>query len=194
VSTKRRYELKARAEKAAETRLRITEATVELHREVGPARTTVAEIARRAGVQRLTVYNHFPDERMLLGACSGHWLAQNPPPDLGPLLAVEDPARRLRDVLGALYAWYRETEPMSEKIVRDVEVMPALAEVVGLEQRDAALVGALSRGLGRSKRVRAMLSLAIGFHTWQRLARAGLSDAEAAGVMAQACAPISSPS
>ena len=41
----RKYELKARAEKQAETRRRIVEATLGLHQEVGPARTTVAEIA-----------------------------------------------------------------------------------------------------------------------------------------------------
>ena len=64
-SESRKYELKARAEKQADTRRRIVEATSELHEEVGPARTTVAEIARRAGVQRLTVYNNFPNETEL---------------------------------------------------------------------------------------------------------------------------------
>jgi AcrR family transcriptional regulator len=69
---KRKYELKARADRQAETRRRITEATVALHEEVGPARTTVTEVARRAGVTRLTVYNNFPEERELFAACQGH--------------------------------------------------------------------------------------------------------------------------
>ena len=73
-SEKRRYELKARAARQADTRERIVKATVDLHKEVGPARTTVAEIARRAWVQRLTVYNHFPEDSQLLAACQGHWL------------------------------------------------------------------------------------------------------------------------
>ncbi|MBV8944057.1 MAG: helix-turn-helix transcriptional regulator, partial [Solirubrobacterales bacterium] len=67
-SEKRRYQLKARAESQRQTRERIVRATMELHREVGPAQTTIAEIARRAGVQRLTVYNHFPEEAELFEA------------------------------------------------------------------------------------------------------------------------------
>src|SRR3954469_20083307 len=79
-ATTRKYELKKRAERQAETRRRIVEATEELHRTVGPARTTISEIAERAGVQRLTVYNHFPEERELFAACSAHFMAEVPPP------------------------------------------------------------------------------------------------------------------
>src|SRR5438477_1538997 len=106
----RKYELKARAEKQAATRRRIVEATSALHEEVGPARTTVAEIARRAGVQRLTVYTHFPDEEQLITACQEHYFAQQPPPDLASAFALRDPVRRLRAVLTLLYGWYRQTE------------------------------------------------------------------------------------
>src|SRR5665809_62444 len=109
-SEKRRYELKARAARQADTRERIVKATVDLHNEVGPARTTVAEIARRAGVQRLTVYNHFPEEGELFAACQAHFFATHPPPDLGGALALSDAGERLRAVLGAMYAWYRRTE------------------------------------------------------------------------------------
>ena len=195
MSTKRRYELKARAEKAAETRRRITEATVALHQEVGPARTTVAEVARRAGVQRLTVYNHFPEERDLVMACQGHWLAAHPLPDVGPLLAHDEPVERLTAVLGAFYAWYRETEPMTEKVARDAPALPAFAEVLAAQrEQEGALLDALTRGLGRSRRARAMVALALEFSTWQRLAREGLSDREAAAAMAYACASMSRPS
>ncbi|HWC30319.1 MAG TPA: helix-turn-helix domain-containing protein [Dehalococcoidia bacterium] len=54
---------------------------MELHGTVGPARTTVAEIARKAGVQRLTVYTHFPDLTSLFAACTTHWFGEHPPPD-----------------------------------------------------------------------------------------------------------------
>src|ERR1700730_3486754 len=97
-SESRKYELKARAEKQPETRRRIVEATSALHEEVGPARTTVAEIARPAGVQRLTVGNNCPDEMELFAACGDHWMAKNPPPDPSAALALEDPAKRLRAV------------------------------------------------------------------------------------------------
>src|SRR5436190_18484193 len=119
MSTKRRYELRARADKAAATRRRITEATVALHQEVGPAKTTVAEIARRAGVQRLTVYNHFPDERELYAACSSSWLEDHPPPQLEDVFELDDPKRRVAVALERVYARYEETQDMTAKILRD---------------------------------------------------------------------------
>ena len=127
----RRYELKERARSQEATRRRIVEATVELHREVGPARTTIAEIARRAGVGRVTVYNHFPDEAALLGACSAQFVTDNPPPDPGAWAAIEDPARRLREALPELYGYYRANEAMLANVTRDAALVPALAEAMG---------------------------------------------------------------
>src|SRR5436853_135621 len=118
-SETRKYALKARAEKQAETRQRIVEATAALHTEVGPAQTTVAEIARRAGVQRLTVYNNFPDEKELFEACGAYWLAENPPPDPTAALAIRNPAERLRAVLVPRYSWYRYTARTIETMRRD---------------------------------------------------------------------------
>src|SRR5438105_15342347 len=97
-SQSRKYALKARAESQEETRRRIVAATAALHAEVGPARTTVAEIARRAGVQRLTVYTHFPDDEQLIMACQQHYYAQQPPPDLREAQALAEPGERLRAV------------------------------------------------------------------------------------------------
>ena len=89
MSTQRRkYELKARAEAQQATRARIAAAAAALHEELGIGKTTVADIARRAGVQRLTVYNHFPDLNALLPACSAHWLAEHPQPDLERAFAL----------------------------------------------------------------------------------------------------------
>src|SRR5947209_6545251 len=124
----RRYELKQRAEKLEQTRRRILEATLAMHLTRGPAATDIAEIARQAGVQRRTVYNHFPNERELLAACSGHWRALHPAPDPGGWLTIEEPAVRRRQVLEDLYRWYRETEPMTANVLRDAELMPTLRE------------------------------------------------------------------
>src|SRR3954449_6602087 len=104
VSTQtRKYELKARAESQRETRDRIARAAAELHEEKGVAQTTVAEIARRAGVTRLTVYNHFADLSELIPACSAHYEVLHPPPALDDVLALEDPAERVRGTLARLY-------------------------------------------------------------------------------------------
>ena len=115
IPTKRKYELKQRAAEMAETRLRITEAAVELHGTIGPARTTVSAIAERAGVQRHTVYRHFPTDADLFGACSAHYIAANPLPDQAPWRAIADPQRRLARALDDLYAYYERTEPMFSK-------------------------------------------------------------------------------
>src|ERR687893_233358 len=113
---KRKYELRARAERQRETRRRIAAATAELHEEVGPARTTVAEIARRAGVQRLTVYKNFPDDYRLFAACQRPSRGAHPPPDPSSALRLEDPAERLEAVLRDLYGWYRRTECTSTNV------------------------------------------------------------------------------
>jgi AcrR family transcriptional regulator len=192
MARKRKYELKARAEAQEETRRRITEATVGLHLEVGPAQTTISEIAKRAGVQRLTVYNNFPDETSLLGACSAHYNAGHPPPDPGEWAKVRDPGRRTRAALSALYRYFRETEPMTAKVMRDAQVMPALAAIVESAyvpyvtavRDDLAL--AWERGGEPNPRVRATLGLALRFETWSALAQGeGMADDDAAALMVE---------
>ena len=185
----RKYELKARAEKQADTRRRIVEATLSLHEDVGPARTTVAEIARRAGVQRLTVYNNFPHETDLFDACGQHAMEKNPPPDPTPALGIDNPEQRLRAVLEPLYRWYRKNARSSENLQRDRLVMPALDKVmrIRMDQQFVHLANALASGFGakgpRAKAVRAAVALALDFWTWRRLAAEGTSDETAASLM-----------
>ena len=187
----RKYELKRRAESQDETRRRIVEATVALHADVGPARTTISAIAERAGVQRLTVYRHFPDERSLLGACSAHWLAADPPPEPAAWAAILDVDERCRTALTELYGWYRREQAMIANVDRDAPTWPALAEIADREPFVAAAVGALARSRGRRKRVRAALGHAVEFSTWRSLCVGqGLSEAEAAAVMATFVASV----
>jgi AcrR family transcriptional regulator len=194
-SEKRRYQLKARAETQRQTRERIVQATVDLHREVGPARTTVAEIARRAGVQRLTVYNHFPEDAALFGACQNRWMQLHPPPDLAATLAREQPADRLRAALLGYYRWYRETAPMAEWVQRDRAAVAALDELlrrtadVRLDQLAHQLATALPADGRPVEHTRVLVRLALDFWTWRRLDREGLDDPTAVTVMADAVTP-----
>jgi AcrR family transcriptional regulator len=189
---KRKYELKARAERQAETRRRIAAATAELHEEVGPARTTVAEIARRAGVQRLTVYKNFPDEYQLFAACQRHFLTENPPPDPSTAFGIDDPDERLVAVLREQYRWYRRTERTSGQVRRDREIMPALDALMAdtTDVKTAELAEALAAGFADGRRprrlVRAAVALALDFWAWRRLANEGLNDESAARFMADA--------
>lgn len=183
--------MKRRAEQEAETRLRITEAAVALHGTLGPAQTSVSAVAERAGVRRSTVYRHFPDEAALFGACSAHWAAANPPPDLTAWERIEDPDERLATALAELYAYYRRTEGMIEKLLRDEAAVPVVAKLMAVfwgmldDAADGLLAGRGLRGKAR-QRTRAAVGHALAFPTWQDLTGAqGLSDADAAALMSR---------
>src|SRR5579884_2059820 len=123
---KRSYRKTRRAELEEQTRRRITESTVALHQEVGPARTSISAIAERAGVRRSTVYRHFPDEETLFAACSSHWRALNPAPDPQAWAAIAEPGARTETALRELYAFYRRTEPMYTSLLRDEPLVPVV--------------------------------------------------------------------
>jgi AcrR family transcriptional regulator len=171
------------------TRQRIVEATIELHETVGTARTTISAIAERAGVQRLTVYRHFPDERALLQACTGHWSAANPPPDPGSWSQITDPHKRLGAALSEVYAYHRQTEPMMTNIVRDAQVHPLTREMAEpyiqhWERMRYVLATGWGVGHERLAMLLGTLGHALDFQTWRSLVRQqGLSDEQAIEVM-----------
>jgi AcrR family transcriptional regulator len=188
---KRRYRKRRRAELEEQTRLRITEAAVDLHGSVGPAKTTMSAVADRAGVQRATLYRHFPDEEALFHACSSHWALKHPPPDFSRWAEIEDPDERLRSGLDELYDWYARNEQMLENVRRDVALVPAMraptaAFAAGLRAAvDSLIAGRPERGAKR-KRVRAATGHATAFETWRSLVREqGLSTAQAVALMSQ---------
>jgi AcrR family transcriptional regulator len=176
MSRARTYELKQRAERQRETRRRIVEAAVDLHSTVGPALTTVTAIAERAGVTRPTVYAHFPDDRSLLQACSGHVRATVPPPDPAAWRSISDPEERLETALRTLYGYYEHLESLLENVQRDAAVMPIVAEMNAYrvryldEMRDLLLEPWKARG-GARARVRRAIGHALEFRTWQSLVR-----------------------
>jgi AcrR family transcriptional regulator len=190
-SATRAYRKRARAQQEAQTRRRITEAAVKLHGTVGPARTTIKGVADEAGVQRATVYRHFPTEESLFEACSSHWRSLNPPPDPAVWEAIGDPDERLTAALGELYSWYGWAEPMLSNTQRDAPLVPAMAAAVKtFRSHFEALRGALLRGRPERGRPRARVAAAIGhalaFPTWRSLvSEQGLSDEDAVDLMAR---------
>ena len=179
------YELKQRAERQRETRRRIVAAAVELHSTLGPSRTTVKAIAERAGVTRPTVYAHFPDERALFTACSGHVRATVPPPDPAAWREIADPEARLTAALRDLYAYYERLEQLFANVERDAPLMPIVAEMSAYrfryvdDVRELLLEAWPNRG-GVRERLRPALGHALAFGTWQSLVRREGCDAGAA--------------
>ena len=186
----RPYRKQRRAELEAETRRRITESAMDLHGTVGPVKTSISALAEHANVRRSTVYRHFPDEEALFAACSSHWAAANPLPDLEAWAAVEDPAERLRTALAELYAFYGRTERMLENLLRDEAHVPVLRGLLDAYRgylaaaRDVLLAGRGLRG-ARRRRCAGALGHALAFPTWRSLVRdQALPPADAVALMA----------
>jgi AcrR family transcriptional regulator len=185
----RNYTLKRRAESLAETRQRIVEAAVELHSTIGPANTTVSMIAEKAGVQRNTFYAHFPDERSMFMACSGHALAQDPMPDAETWRGVADPTERLKVALPLIYAWFERNAGVLACVLRDAEHLDLVREIVALRYEPDIAKWHETLGAGLSSKQQVMLVVALSFHTWRTLTRdAALKQSAAVRAMVEAIA------
>jgi AcrR family transcriptional regulator len=183
----RPYTLKKRAEQQAETRQRIVEAAVELHSTVGPSVTTLSMIAEKAGVQRHTLYAHFPDERSIFMACSGLAHERDPSPTADAWRGIADRTERLTAALTDIYGWYERNASLLTNVMRDIERHPMVQEIQ--RTRVAPIRKGWHELLGEklNARQRAMLHVTLGFYTWRALVReAGLSQKVAVAVMVQA--------
>ena len=178
--------MRQRAEGMEETRLRIVEATSLLHENVGPAHTTISGIAEAAGVTRLTVYRHFPDDESLFAACSAHWTAQQRLPHPATWAGVAGPEERLRVGLADLYRFYRSGEPMLRRVYGDWDYLPATIQAE-LSQRDTAMRDVLLEPFGTSRRPKQLVAAvghAVSFWTWRSLCLDnGLTNSSAVSAM-----------
>ena len=181
----RTYQKTKRAEREAETRRRIVEATVALHTSVGPARTTISAIAARAGVQRHTVYSHFPEEDALFAACTSHWASLHPFPPAESWEAAADPVERLALAMRNIWAWYADVESDLELVLRDADLVPAArVDLDRYAERLTEIADRLAAALGGAGTIRAAVGHALAFETWRSLVRReGLTLDEAVAAM-----------
>lgn len=168
----RPYELKRRATGQEETRQRIVDATIELHESIGAAQTTISEIAKRAGVGRVTVYRHFPDEETLYAACSGHYFSQHPFPDLDGWREISGPVDRLRRGLRDSYAWYDENRKMIGMALAEARELPLMAPYHRYWAEAAEVLTEPWGAHGRTRSdLEAVIALALSFDTHRSLTR-----------------------
>lgn len=194
----RKYHQRQRAAHQEKTRGRIVDAALALHVTIGPARTTIKAIAEQAGVERLTVYRHFPDDLSLFAACGARFVELHPPPYPGEWAVIPDPVDRLRQALMALYAFYEDNEAMLVNAERDAELLPLLREALApfTQYRDAVrVVLASGWASGGDPDLRdAALGHALELPTWQSLVRRQqLSRTDAVELMVRSVTASASP-
>jgi len=177
---KRPYRMRRRAASQEDTRRKIVEATMHLHEEVGPRNTTISAIADRAGVQRLTVYRHFPDETAVFQACTAHWLDLNPPPDTAGWAELVDPLARFRAAVGAFYDYFARTRGIWTVSFRDVSEVPALQQpMANVADFMAGVADDLISAFGAKEEIEdvaATIRHALHFLTWNELEDQGLGN------------------
>jgi hypothetical protein len=132
---------------------------------------------------------------VLFDACSAHWAAANPPPDIGAWAAVKAPDERLGVALEELYAYYGRNERMLDNLFRDETISPFVAERFAAfhaylaAAQDVLLQGRRLRGAAR-RQAKAAIGHAIAFSTWKSLVREqGLPDADAVAMMCALAGP-----
>jgi AcrR family transcriptional regulator len=176
-----------RREQLEAMRQRIAEAAFELHATVGPAQTTISAVAEHAGVQRHTVYHHFPDTTSLIRACTEHGMRVTGTPEVASWRAIDDPTIRLRRGIGELYAYYRANDRLLGNIVRDMAFMAQFGGSEAFAERMTELFSALAEGWpgdGATARLRmATIGHAMSYETWRSLTDKGLSDVEAGDLL-----------
>ena len=178
---KRKYNKTLRAEQQDETRERIVEAAVKLHEKLGPAKTSIKAIAEAAGVQRLTVYRHFPDDVSLFQACTSHYLGLHPPPNMADWAEIENASARSYAALLAFYRYYRQTYKMWTVAYRDVNDVEALKQPMDqfetyIDMVNDDLVKAWNQTQNIKKQLQITLRHALRFSTWQSIQKGKLKD------------------
>ena len=179
ISVTRKYEMVKRREKVEETRRRIAKATYELHSTIGPASTTVAQIAERARLPRQTIYRNFPTQLDLFRGCIAFGLDLSPPPDPVAWQEIADRDQRLHSGLTELYAWFEDVEAIMTNSLRDIGALPAAAEAMQpLAELMQFMHDTLSTGW-EIHSVSPLIRLAIDFSTWKMLRRVEGIESEA---------------
>jgi AcrR family transcriptional regulator len=187
---KRVYRKKVRAVRQEQTSGRILDATLAELAVGGIAALTVSAVAKRADVQRLTVYRHFPEETetALIRAAIAHWLAENPLPDPQRWRDAVDRADWPIAIVGMLYHHYRQHQAMWRVVDADVPQAALQAIRATLSAYRGDLIHDILYALPVNRRdgavIRAVCGHVLAFSTWQSFAGQGLDDAESAALMA----------
>jgi AcrR family transcriptional regulator len=187
--TSRPYRMSKRAEALEATRNQIIWAAMQLHAEKGPAGTSQADVAARAGISPATVYRHFPTQGSLIRACGNlTWMALSPPrPEDGQeLFAGLDTTRdRLRRFVEEVSEFYQRAWSALQGARDERSRVPELDEslrwvAAGLEE-----LARQALALEEPDESRLQLTLALtDFGVWKSLRDHGVPEQMTAKVLA----------
>ena len=182
---RRSYRLGKRADAATDTRRRILEATLNLHDEQGIVRTSVRDVAGRAGVSPATVLNHFPQMGDLIDACGRLSDDLFPMPTDAVLIGAHDRTERVRLMAVALFSWWDQMGSGWEHLQIDRRTLPDVdAWLRDVDLRHRSLV-ASALGVATGEAAVAIGTALTSFGSWQSLRAGGMDVARAAAHVAR---------
>src|ERR1019366_5349425 len=136
---------------------RLTEAAMELFAERGYGKTTVEDIAARAGLTERTFFNYFTDKREVLFAGSEHFVKQV----VDAVRAVPKSSAPLDTVIWAYEStndFFEERRPFARELVKMMSLAAAMAEILK-ERGTSASAASLAAEAG-------LAVLRVGFEQW----------------------------
>ncbi|MHB8512291.1 MAG: TetR/AcrR family transcriptional regulator [Actinomycetota bacterium] len=180
----RSYDLGRRSIMMEDTRRRIVEAAIALHRDQGIMSTSYTDIARRAAVGVGTIYNHFPVIDDLVRACGGRLSEITRPPNPGVFTGLRSREARLERLVSEVFAWY-ERYPAWRRAVCDADKLEAIAH--GVKARNAVIRRLVAAALGSHANSQAIATTRalIDYEVYRNLVEAGRSTAAAARAVAR---------
>jgi AcrR family transcriptional regulator len=175
--------MRKRAEGLELVRDRIMQATMQLHDEKGPASTTFADIAERAGVGQATVYRHFPTIGELVRNCGAHvWQEMQPPvPEAAAagFSGLSTRRERLSRLVAELDAFYGRGAHRLKMAGNDREKLPELdAFLSAVEAGVQALAREALKGAEVSESTLRIVAGLVSFPVWAELNKTGLAPEE----------------
>lgn len=180
----RSYRLGRRAERSADTRRRIVEATLTLHDEQGISRTSVRDVARRAEVAPSTVLQHFPRMDELVRACGELSDRLAPMPTEAVLAGASGTADGVRRMASAMFEWWQAMGPGFDHLRVDRCRIPQVDAWMDDIARRHRLLAAAALGRAGASRVDLLVALTTA-DAWATFRDAGTDPSTAGSRVSQ---------
>lgn len=196
MTASRSYRARSRPTRSERTRERITAAVRELLAEGSFHASTVEEVAKRAGVSRATLYQHFRSRIELVDAICDTFDANPALIELRATVELPDAEAALRKTIALAVRFWATEDPVLRELYGVVAIDPAARELVDRQRADRqGEMRRLARHLKRAGRLRAgtseraaleLLMVFTSYETFCELRAAGRAERQIAGALQDA--------